>query len=385
MDLAFPIIQELFRELGMGEVQQFLLEIGRLPSLPPEVREQVVAEYHRSACVDHLTPEYPLEGQIIEQWLTAADQLSQWGRWGEAARAVHRLAELERWSTAGRHRLCQWVVQILGVWEELAERHSGQNWQREQYQAILSMAHPDPARASRSLVGPDESIQLAQRLEPDVERRMSLPRQTRPTPLGPVEQSLEYLRSQDWAQAVEWMFALDPNTNLRFRCIEAWAEYFHLPGHPVESLLAHFQRLPQETDTGLMLGYLLFELRQYRQAEECFRVVLRKNLDHRVANLGLARTLQETGQLRGAFISFNKVLSLEPENIVALERLAQLLERQHEGRQAAHYYFMAAPIRLRENNASRAVVLCQRALQNDPEHGGAQELLVALGVDPSNF
>jgi len=125
-------------------------------------------------------------------------------------------------------------------------------------------------------------------------------------------------------------------------------------------------------------GQLYFELGRYEEAELEFRTILRKDLCHLGALMGLGRVCQATGNWRDAALCFRRILSIDPAQTLASEHLAEVYALQNSPTEAIKNYLWAAEGYLDSGQWGEAGRIYKQVLGLDPAHPTARSQLADL-------
>jgi tetratricopeptide (TPR) repeat protein len=136
----------------------------------------------------------------------------------------------------------------------------------------------------------------------------------------------------------------------------------------------------EDYEVPFMLGNVYRLLQRLDQAETEYRDVLRRNLNHVEALIALGNVCQQKGQFRDAILAFNKLLSIDPQQVVAKEKLGELYEAQGNNAESIKKYLAAAQQHQFSGNAELATTLYQRVIHLEPDNSTATRELSNLGA-----
>ncbi|CAN0318800.1 unnamed protein product, partial [Phaeothamnion confervicola] len=138
--------------------------------------------------------------------------------------------------------------------------------------------------------------------------------------------------------------------------------------------------VPDDPGVLLTLGNLYVDLKRYNEAEQEYRSILRHNLNHEEALLALGRVCQLKKQFRDAILAFNRILSINPDEVTAKEKLGELYQAQGLSSESIKNYLSAAQSYLEFEERDKAIRLFQIVLGLDPANPTACRELTNLGA-----
>lgn len=139
--------------------------------------------------------------------------------------------------------------------------------------------------------------------------------------------------------------------------------------------------LPESPDVSMRLGQIYMEHDRCDDAITEFRNVLRLNLTHREALLGLGEASIRKGAQRDAILAFRKVLAVDPRDAEAHERLAEVYLSQGMAPDAIKELLAAGMTCMELQDYRQAKDLYSRVLELEPENPTAvRELSNATGI-----
>lgn len=159
------------------------------------------------------------------------------------------------------------------------------------------------------------------------------------------------------------------------------AEGYQNPDKPAEASLEVARAQPEAEDL-TTIGRLYSELGRYQEADLEFRTILRSDLSHIPALLGLGRVSLATGKWREAMLCFQRILHIEPLNRISSEHLAEVYLQKNMPDEAIKHYSWTAQGYLEDGQREQAVRIYRLVLTLDPCHPEALRQLVQLGEQP---
>ena len=124
--------------------------------------------------------------------------------------------------------------------------------------------------------------------------------------------------------------------------------------------------LPESPDVLMRLGHIYLDHERFDEAISEFRSVLRVNLTHRDALMGLGEASIWKGSLRDAILAFRKVVALDPRDFEARDRLADCYIDQGLIQDAVKELLSAALLCAEIQELEKARALYTRILEVDP-------------------
>lgn len=126
--------------------------------------------------------------------------------------------------------------------------------------------------------------------------------------------------------------------------------------------------LPESPDVSMRLGTIHVAEERYDDAIAEFRAVLRYNLAHRDALIGLGDASMRKGAHRDAMLAYRKVLAVDPRDMEAHEHLAEVCLVQGMVQEAVKELLAAGLMALEFQEFDRAQELYGRVLEIEPDH-----------------
>lgn len=126
--------------------------------------------------------------------------------------------------------------------------------------------------------------------------------------------------------------------------------------------------LPESPDVSMRLGTIHMAEGRFDDAIAEFRAVLRYNLAHRDALIGLGDASLKKGAHRDAMLAYRKVLAVDPRDMEAHEHLAEVCLAQGMVQEAVKELLAAGLMALEFQEYDRAQELYGRVLEIEPEH-----------------
>ena len=192
----------------------------------------------------------------------------------------------------------------------------------------------------------------------------------------------------------------DPdNLEIGLELAEVYMSYGHIPeatlqykkvaesfvsignmGKAIDSLKRLKLISPNEVSIMYLLGKLLYEDKKYSEAENEFRSILRMDLNNIDALKYLGLVCQGKGELKGALLACNKILTIDPKEDAALEMLADVYIKQGNTNDAIKNLLNAAKIKLEKGQKENSIKVFQKVLLLDPTNPTACRELTNLGA-----
>lgn len=126
--------------------------------------------------------------------------------------------------------------------------------------------------------------------------------------------------------------------------------------------------LPESPDVSMRLGTIHMAEDRFDEAIIEFRAVLRYNLAHRDALVGLGDASLKKGAHRDAMLAYRKVLAVDPRDMEAHERLAEVCLAQGMVQDALKELLAAGLMSLEFQEYEHAKKLYSRVLEIEPDH-----------------
>ncbi len=128
------------------------------------------------------------------------------------------------------------------------------------------------------------------------------------------------------------------------------------------------------------LGQVYVELERYDDAEREFRGTLRFGFDNEDVLYALGDICIRRGDLSGAELPFRKILSKNPDAVLASERLGEIYQANNNIPDAISNYLTAATSSLQFGDKEKAIAIYQRVLALDSGNPVATRELTNLGA-----
>ena len=97
--------------------------------------------------------------------------------------------------------------------------------------------------------------------------------------------------------------------------------------------------------------------------------------------MALGNVCQQKGQFRDAILAFNKILSINAQEVTAKEKLGELYQAQGNVNEAIKFFLAAAHAYQFSEEADKAIRLYRRVVQLDPTNPTACRELANLGAE----